>query len=61
VIHLIKEKLAAVLQTSALGGPTLSTGIEACVDINYIVFSGGLIQCLDAVNFSSSYYCLFAL
>jgi hypothetical protein len=26
-------KLAVVLQTSALGGPTLSTRIEACVDI----------------------------
>src|SRR4051812_33284275 len=31
VIHL--GKLAAVLQTSALGGPTLSTRMESCVDI----------------------------
>ena len=36
VIHL--RELAAVLQTSALGGPILSTGIEACVDIK--LFSG---------------------
>jgi hypothetical protein len=33
VIHL-RVKLDAVLQTSALGGLTLSTRIEACVDIN---------------------------
>ncbi|KAK1616992.1 hypothetical protein QYE76_022509 [Lolium multiflorum] len=33
VIHL--RKLAAVLQTSALGGPTLSTRIEAPVDIKH--------------------------
>src|SRR6266480_2548413 len=32
VIHL---KLVAVLQTSALGGPTLSTRIEAFVDITW--------------------------
>jgi hypothetical protein len=31
VIHL--RELAVVLQTSALGGPTLSTRTEACVDI----------------------------
>jgi hypothetical protein len=31
VIHL--REIAAVLQTSALGGPTFSTRIEACVDI----------------------------
>jgi hypothetical protein len=36
VIHL--GKLVAVLQTSALGGPTLSTRIEAFVDIK--LFSG---------------------
>jgi hypothetical protein len=33
VIHL--RKLAAVLQTSALGGLTLSTRIEACIDITH--------------------------
>jgi hypothetical protein len=33
VIHL--RELAAVLQTSALGGPTLSTKIEAFIDINH--------------------------
>ena len=38
VIHL--RKLAAVLQTSALGFATLSTRIEACVDIK--LFSGAL-------------------
>ncbi|KAK1683385.1 hypothetical protein QYE76_044233 [Lolium multiflorum] len=38
VIHL--RKLAAVLQTSALGGPTLSTRIEAPVDIKH--FSGAV-------------------
>jgi hypothetical protein len=27
-------KLAAALQTSTLGGPTLSTRTEACIDIN---------------------------
>jgi hypothetical protein len=32
VIHL--RELAVVLQTSALGGPILSTRIEACIDIN---------------------------
>jgi hypothetical protein len=31
VIHL--RELAAALQTSALGGPTLSTKTDACVDI----------------------------
>jgi hypothetical protein len=31
VIHL--RELAAVLQTSALGGPTLSTRTDMCVDI----------------------------
>jgi hypothetical protein len=31
VIHL--RKIAAVLQTSALGGPTLSTRTDACIDI----------------------------
>jgi hypothetical protein len=36
VIHL--RELAAALQTSALGGPTLSTRTEACVDIK--LFSG---------------------
>jgi hypothetical protein len=35
VIHL--RKIAAVLQTSALGGPTLTTRTDACVDINAIV------------------------
>jgi hypothetical protein len=36
-------KLAAVLQTSALGGPTLSTRIEVPVDIRYIdTFAPGL-------------------
>jgi hypothetical protein len=38
VIHL--RKLAAVLQTSALGGPTMSTRIEVCVDIK--LFSGAV-------------------
>jgi hypothetical protein len=38
LIHL--RKLVAVLQTSALGGPTLSTRIEACVDIK--LFSGAV-------------------
>jgi hypothetical protein len=38
VIHL--RELAAVLQTSALGGPTLSTRIEACIDIK--LFSGAV-------------------
>jgi hypothetical protein len=38
VIHL--RKLAAVLQTSALGGPALSTRIEACIDIK--LFSGAV-------------------
>jgi hypothetical protein len=33
-----QQKLAAVLQTSALEGPTLSTKIDACVDIK--LFSG---------------------
>jgi hypothetical protein len=32
VTHL--RETFAVLQTSALGGPTLSTRIEACVDIS---------------------------
>ena len=32
----LKGKLAAVLQTSALGGPTLSTRIEAHVDISRV-------------------------
>jgi hypothetical protein len=36
VIHL--REIAAILQTSALGGPTLSTRIEAFVDIK--LFSG---------------------
>ena len=36
----LKGKLAAVLQTSALGGPTLSTTIEAPVDIKH--FSGAV-------------------
>jgi len=36
----LKGKLAAVLQTSALGGPTLSTRIEAPVDIKH--FSGAV-------------------
>jgi len=36
----LKGKLAAVLQTSALGGPTLSTRIEAPVDIK--LFSGAV-------------------
>jgi hypothetical protein len=31
----LKGKLAAVLQTSALGGPTLSTGKGGGVDISY--------------------------
>jgi hypothetical protein len=31
VIHL--REIAAVLRTSALGGPTLSIGIEACLEI----------------------------
>jgi hypothetical protein len=35
-IHL--RELAVVLQTSALGGPTLSTRTDACVDIK--LFSG---------------------
>src|SRR3954471_8828252 len=38
VIHL--RKLAIVLQTSALGGPILSTRIEVCVDIK--LFSGAV-------------------
>jgi hypothetical protein len=38
VIHL--RKLATILQTSALGGPTLSIRIEACVDIK--LFSGAI-------------------
>jgi hypothetical protein len=38
VIHL--GKLAAVLQMSALGGPTLSTRTEVCVDIK--LFSGAI-------------------
>ena len=38
VIHL--RELAAVLQTSALGGPTLSTGKEGEVDIK--LFSGAV-------------------
>jgi hypothetical protein len=38
VIHL--RELAAILQTSALGGPILSTRIEACVDIK--LFSGAI-------------------
>jgi hypothetical protein len=38
VIHL--RKLAAVLQTSALGGPTLSTRTDACIDIK--LFSGAV-------------------
>jgi hypothetical protein len=33
-------KLAAVLQTSALGGPTLSTRTDTCVDIK--LFSGAV-------------------
>jgi hypothetical protein len=33
VIHL--RETCCVLQTSALGGPTLSTRIDACVDIKY--------------------------
>jgi hypothetical protein len=32
VIHL--RETCATLQTSALGGPTLSTRIEACIDIS---------------------------
>jgi hypothetical protein len=36
VIHL--RKLAAALQTSALGGPTLSTRTDACVDISSLHF-----------------------
>jgi hypothetical protein len=35
VIHL--RKLAAVLQTSVLGGPTLSTRIKACININHYI------------------------
>jgi hypothetical protein len=38
VIYL--RKLAAVLQTSALGGPTLSTRIESFIDIK--LFSGAV-------------------
>ena len=38
--QLCRRKLAAILQTSALGGPTLSTTIEACVDIK--LFSGAV-------------------
>src|SRR4051794_5266990 len=34
VIHL--RKLAVVLQTSVLGGPTLSTRIEVCVGIRFV-------------------------
>jgi hypothetical protein len=34
VIHL--RNLAAVLQTSALGGPTLTTRTDACVDISQL-------------------------
>jgi len=36
----LKGKLAAVLQTSALGGPTLSTGKGGGVDIK--LFSGAV-------------------
>jgi hypothetical protein len=38
VIHL--RETSVVLQTSALGGPILSTRIEACVDIK--LFSGAI-------------------